>query len=111
MMHATPRPFADLLPAIDAVFADERIVGRFAPAERLALRRRAEASMMTYVATEAVRLRAYATAARSAAKAIAHRPAGAPRAHDVGGRRHRAVRLRRRGAGRAAGAPVARAGH
>lgn len=79
MMHATPRPFRDLLPAIEAVFADERIVGRLPAAARAALREAAEASMMTYVATEAIRLRAYRTAARSAARAIAHRPAGAPR--------------------------------
>jgi hypothetical protein len=79
MMHATPRPFGDLAPAIDAVFADERIVGRFSPDERAALREAAEASMMTYVATEAVRLRAYRTAARSTVRAIAQRPAGAPR--------------------------------
>jgi Glycosyl transferase family 2 len=79
MMHAAPRPFRDLAPAIEAVFADERIVGGFSPATRAALREAARASMMTYVATEAVRLRAYATAARSTAQAIAQRPAGAPK--------------------------------
>lgn len=79
MMHARPRPFRDLLPAIEAVFADGRIVGRLAAADRAALRQAAEASMMTYVATEAIRLRAYRTAARSAAQAIAHRPGGAPK--------------------------------
>lgn len=79
MMHATPRPFVDLLPAIEAVFADARIVGRFSAVERAALRGAAEVSMMTYVATEAVRLRAYGAAARSAGRAIAHRPAGAPK--------------------------------
>jgi hypothetical protein len=79
MMHATPRPFGDLLPAIDAVFGDERIVGRFPAGERAALRQAAEASMMTYVATEAIRLRAYRTAARSAVRAIAQKPAGAPK--------------------------------
>jgi glycosyltransferase involved in cell wall biosynthesis len=79
MMHATPRPFADLMPAIDAVFGDERIVGRFSSDQRAALRRAAEASMMTYVATEAIRLRAYGTAARSTARAIAQKPAGAPK--------------------------------
>jgi hypothetical protein len=79
MMHATPRPFGDLLPAIDVVFGDERIVGRFPAGERAALRQAAEASMMTYVATEAIRLRAYRTAARSAVRAIAQKPAGAPK--------------------------------
>jgi hypothetical protein len=79
MMHATPRPFADLAPAIAAVFSDERIVGRLSPERRAALREAAEASMMTYVATEAIRLRAYRTAARSTVRAMAQRPAGAPK--------------------------------
>jgi glycosyltransferase involved in cell wall biosynthesis len=79
MMHATPRPFRDLAPAVEAVFADERIVGRFSPAERGSLREAARASMMTYVATEAIRLRAYRTAASSTLRAIGQRPRGAPR--------------------------------
>jgi hypothetical protein len=61
------------------VFGGERIVGGLSASERAALRRAAEASMMTYVATEAIRLRAYGTAARSAARAIARTPAGAPK--------------------------------
>jgi glycosyltransferase involved in cell wall biosynthesis len=79
MMHAAPRPFVDFRPAIDAVFADPMIAARIPPLKLAALRPPAEASLMAYVATEAIRLRAYGTALRSALRAAWHAPAHSPK--------------------------------
>src|SRR4029079_9771234 len=54
MMHSTPRPFRDFRPAIDAVFGDPMIVQRMSPLALAGLRPIAEASLMAYVATEAI---------------------------------------------------------
>jgi glycosyltransferase involved in cell wall biosynthesis len=78
-MHAAPRPFSDLRPAIDAVFGDPMIAARMPPLALAALRPVAEAGMMAYVATEAIRLRAYRTALRSALQAAWHAPTQAPK--------------------------------
>lgn len=79
MMHTTPRPFSDFRPAIDAVFTDPLVTARMVPLALAGLRPIAEASLMAYVATEAVRLRAYGTAVRSAMQAAWHAPAQAPK--------------------------------
>jgi glycosyltransferase involved in cell wall biosynthesis len=79
MMHATPRPFSDFRPAIEAVFGDPMVAKRMSPLALAGLRPIAEASLMAYVATEAIRLRAYGTAMRSALRAAWHAPAQTPK--------------------------------
>ena len=79
MMHAAPRPFSDFRPAIDAVYGDPMVAKRMSPLALAGLRPIAEASLMAYVATEAIRLRAYGTAARSALRAAWHAPTQTPK--------------------------------
>jgi glycosyltransferase involved in cell wall biosynthesis len=79
MMHATPRPFSDFRPAIDAVFSDPMIMSRMSPLALAGLRPIAEASLMAYTATEAIRLHAYGTALRSAVQAVWHAPTQTPK--------------------------------
>jgi glycosyltransferase involved in cell wall biosynthesis len=79
MMHTKPRPFADYRPAIEAVFNDPMIADRMPSLALAALRPVAEAHLMAYQATEAIRLRAYGTAVRSALQAAWHAPAQTPK--------------------------------
>ena len=79
MMHAAPRPFSDFRPAIDAVFGDPMVARRMSSLALAGLRPIAEASLMAYVATEAIRLRAYDVAFRSALRAAWHAPMQTPK--------------------------------
>lgn len=78
-MHATPRQFSQYKPAIELVFKDPAILDRVSGPALAALRPIAEASLMTYTATEAIRLGAYAISAQSTWRAIRTAPSQTPR--------------------------------
>ncbi|HYF55955.1 MAG TPA: UDP-hexose transferase, partial [Salinarimonas sp.] len=77
-MHARVRPFSDFAPALEAIFRDEAVRARVPAGELARLKRAANASLLTYVATEAIRLRDYGSSLRSALRAIAEAPGRAP---------------------------------
>lgn len=55
MMHAKVRPYEDMLPAVEAMYADQRVRAGLGGQLRQA-RRAAEASCLAYLGTEAIRL-------------------------------------------------------
>jgi glycosyltransferase involved in cell wall biosynthesis len=72
--------------AVERVFTDPMIVGKVSDAEIVRLRRKAEAHLRTYLACQAVRVRAYGRAMKETTEAIALLPSQTPRtlAHALG---------------------------
>jgi glycosyltransferase involved in cell wall biosynthesis len=77
-MSAAVRRPADFLPAADSVFQDPTIIGRLPPRRLLHLQRAAEAHLITYLATQAIRFRAYRAAFGYALMALWRFPRATP---------------------------------
>ena len=72
--------------AVERVFSDPVIVGKVGSHDVARLRRKAEAHLKTYLACQAIRVRAYGRAIRETAEVIALLPSQAPKtlAHALG---------------------------
>jgi glycosyltransferase involved in cell wall biosynthesis len=72
--------------AIERVFTDPMIIGKFSGTEVTQLRRKAVAHLRTYLACQAIRARAYGRAMKETAEVIALFPSRAPKtlAHALG---------------------------
>lgn len=78
VMMASRRRFEDFEPALHAVFAHSLILSSV-PSEKIeGLRRRAELSLMTYCAQQAVRAGSFADGGRMTLAAVRHLPVKAP---------------------------------
>ncbi|AMB44409.1 glycosyltransferase [Methylobacterium sp. AMS5] len=73
-MHRRVLTLADFRASLDAIFSDPGIARRVAGPELLQLRRRAEAHLLGYIATEALRMGRYATALDATGQAIVRAP-------------------------------------
>ena len=76
----------DYREAVDRIFTDPMIVGKFSPPDLVRLQRKAEAHLKTYLACQAIRSRAYGRAIRETAQVIAFLPSQTPKtlAHAFG---------------------------
>lgn len=78
-MNPTIRSPADFLPAAERVFSDDAVLKRLRRDEVASLRQAAEAHLITYAATQALRYRHYATSLRYTIAALRRSPRTAPR--------------------------------
>jgi len=78
-VHRRVLTLSDFKPGIDAVFSDPLVRRRMEGVDLERLRAGAEAHMLGYIATEAVRMRRFWTAARATGQAIRRSPRLAPR--------------------------------
>jgi glycosyltransferase involved in cell wall biosynthesis len=78
-MSAAARSPQDFLPAADRVFQDRTIIDRLPPRLLPRLRQSAEAHLITYLATQAVRFHAYAAAFAYGLMAMRRSPRATPR--------------------------------
>jgi len=69
----------DFLPGIDAVFSNPLVLGQARDLDLARLRNAAEANMLGYIATEAVRMRRFGMAARATGRALRRSPGLASR--------------------------------
>jgi glycosyltransferase involved in cell wall biosynthesis len=77
-MNAAMRSPQDFLPAADSVFGDRAIVDKLPPRSIPALRRAAEAHLIAYAATQAIRFGEYRKTFAFAAMAVRRSPSVAP---------------------------------
>jgi glycosyltransferase involved in cell wall biosynthesis len=78
--------FGHYLAAVERVFSDPAIVGEIGSRDLTRLRRRAEVHLKTYLACQAIRVRAYGRAIKETAAVMALLPSQAPKtlAHALG---------------------------
>jgi glycosyltransferase involved in cell wall biosynthesis len=77
-MSSGRRSPEDFLPAAERVFQDQTIIEKLPPQLLPRLRQAAEAHLIAYLATQAVRVRGYATALAYASMAVRRSPRAAP---------------------------------